>query len=196
MLEIRIHGRGGQGAVTSAELLAATAISKGKYAQAFPNFGPERRGAPVTAFCRISDERIYNRSKIYNPDIVIVLDAGLLAMVNPTEGMKDGALLIINTKKNIDDMIKEHDYRCRVATVDANLIAQEVLKRPIINTTMLGAFFRATGIFELSDIGPHIIERFGEKLGSLNNQALERAYNEACIKEHGHGEEDRRYKLA
>ena len=90
MQEIRIHGRGGQGAVTSAELIAIAAINKGKCAQAFPSFGPERRGAPVVAFCRVDDKKINIRAKVYNPDVVIVLDPGLIKLLDPSEGMKEG----------------------------------------------------------------------------------------------------------
>jgi pyruvate ferredoxin oxidoreductase gamma subunit len=100
MLEIRFHGRGGQGAVTSAELIAIAAVGKGKYAQAFPSFGPERRGAPVVAFCRVDEKKILIRAKIYDPDVVVVLDPGLITLVNPLEGLKEGGILIVNTKKS------------------------------------------------------------------------------------------------
>jgi 2-oxoacid:acceptor oxidoreductase gamma subunit (pyruvate/2-ketoisovalerate family) len=99
MHEIRVHGRGGQGAVTSAELIAIAAIDTGRFAQAFPSFGPERRGAPVVAFCRVDERKINIRAKVYNPDVVIVLDPGLVALLDPTEGMKEGGILIMNTRK-------------------------------------------------------------------------------------------------
>ena len=98
MIELRLHGRGGQGAVTSAELLAQAAINQGKYAQAFPSFGPERRGAPVVAFCRISDEPIRLRTNIYNPDLVLVLDPSILRLVKVTAGLKPDGTLVTNTK--------------------------------------------------------------------------------------------------
>ena len=96
MIEIRLHGRGGQGAVTSAELLATAAIQQGKYAQAFPNFGPERRGAPVMAFIRIDDHPIRNRHMIHNPDLVLVLDPSILRLVDVTSGLKQDGILVTN----------------------------------------------------------------------------------------------------
>src|SRR5512136_555458 len=98
MLEIRFHGRGGQGAVTSAEILALAAIEEGRYAQAFPSFGPERRGAPVVAFCRISEASIRIRANIYEPDLVVVLDASLLKVVNVAAGLKPDGILVTNTR--------------------------------------------------------------------------------------------------
>jgi pyruvate ferredoxin oxidoreductase gamma subunit len=97
MIEIRFHGRGGQGAVTSAELVAQGAIDAGKYATAFPSFGPERRGAPVVAFARVDDRPVRLRSKIYCPDVVVVLDPSLLEIANPAEGIRDGGVLVINS---------------------------------------------------------------------------------------------------
>ena len=123
MIEVRFHGRGGQGAVTSAELIAQAAISKGKYAQAFPSFGPERRGAPVLAFLRVSEKPIRLRSRVYKPDAVIILDATLLGTVNPAEGLKDG-FVIINTHKPSEELrmlFPGHN----IAYVDASKIAKE-----------------------------------------------------------------------
>ena len=99
MIEVRWHGRGGQGAVTSVELLAVAAIGVGKYAQGFPSFGPERRGAPVTAFSRIDEKKIKVRSGIYKPDVVVVLDSSLIGLVNVTDGLKPDGILIVNTTK-------------------------------------------------------------------------------------------------
>src|SRR4030067_2357993 len=139
MIEIRFHGRGGQGAVTSAEILALAAIGEGKYAQAFPSFGPERRGAPVVAFCRINDQPIRIRANIYEPDIVVVLDPTLLKIVNVAAGIKpDG--IVVTTSKDSPEVVKETlGIKNRVATVDAVKIAMEVLGLPITNTAMLGA---------------------------------------------------------
>ena len=183
MLEIRFHGRGGQGAVTSAELIATAAIGKGKYAQAFPSFGPERRGAPVVAFCRVDDKKIRIRAKVYEPDVVVVLDPGLLSLVNPTEGMKADGSLIINTHKSPEEILKVCGFSCRVATVDANKIAMEELGRAIVNTTLLGAVMKVTGMLHAKDIREAMLERFGPKLGEKNMKALERAFNEVRIKE-------------
>jgi len=183
MLEIRFHGRGGQGAVTSAELIAIAAIGMGNYAQAFPSFGPERRGAPVVAFCRVDDKKILIRAKIYEPDVVVVLDPGLITLINPLEGLKEGGILIVNTRKSPDEILNVCSASCRVATVNADVIAQEELGRVIVNTTMLGAVMKATGFMKVDDIREAIMERFGPKLGGKNMKALERAFKEVVIKE-------------
>ncbi len=110
MIEMRFHGRGGQGAVTCAELVAQAAIDMGKYATAFPSFGPERRGAPVVAFARVDDKPIKLRSKIYSPDVVVVLDPSLLEIANPTQGLRDGGMLVINTSQDAETIRKELGY--------------------------------------------------------------------------------------
>ncbi|HDP25504.1 MAG TPA: pyruvate ferredoxin oxidoreductase subunit gamma [Deltaproteobacteria bacterium] len=183
MQEIRLHGRGGQGAVTSAELIAIAAINKGNYAQAFPSFGPERRGAPVVAFCRVDDKKINIRAKVYNPDVVIVLDPGLLSLLDPSEGMREGGVLILNTKKSPEALGIRAEVPFRIATVDANAIAIEEVGRPIVNTTMIGAMIRATGLIGIEDVKKPLMERFGSKLGARNLKALERAYHEVVMKE-------------
>ncbi len=182
-MEIRFHGRGGQGAVTSAELLAVAAINKGMYAQAFPSFGPERRGAPVVAFCRLDNKRILLRDKIYEPDVVVILDSGLLTLIDPVEGLKPDGILIINTKKSYEEIMNECRFSCRVGTVNADQIAREELGRVIVNTTMLGAVLRATGLLGVEDMRGPMLERFGPKLGEKNMRALERSYNELVLKE-------------
>ena len=157
MVEIRFHGRGGQGAVTSAELAALAAIEEGKYAQAFPSFGPERRGAPVMAFVRISDKPIVTREKVYTPDYVIVLDPTLLKLVNVEAGLKKGGTVIVNSSKSAAQIRKETGIKAKLAVVDASKIAVEIMRVPITNTTMLGAFVKAApglhfdGRFEAPD---------------------------------------------
>lgn len=141
MIEIRFHGRGGQGAVTSAELLALAAIEEGKYAQAFPSFGPERRGAPVLAFCRISDQPIKIRANIYEPDLVVVLDASLLKIVNVAAGLKPGGLLVTTSSDSPERLKQDLKIEYRLGVVDAVKIAREILGLPITNTTMLGSFW-------------------------------------------------------
>ncbi len=183
MLEIRFHGRGGQGAVTSAELIAMAAIAKGKYAQAFPSFGPERRGAPVVAFCRVDDKRILIRAKVYEPDVVVVLDSGLLTLIDPVEGLKPDGVLIINSRKSYEEIMDSCSFSCRVGIVDADKIAREELGRPIVNTTMMGAVIRATGLFEVEDMRGPMLDRFGPKLGEKNMKALERAFHEVALRE-------------
>ena len=183
LVEIRWHGRGGQGAVTSAELLARAAIDEGKYAQAFPSFGPERRGAPVLAFDRISNkDHIRIRAEITQPDAVVVLDAGLVRVVNVTSGLKKGGIIIINTKKSLEDAVSEFGNGWSIAVVDANTIAHEVLGVNIVNTTMLGALLRATGVVKLESLDAPLQERFG-RLGERNINAMKRAFEETKVKE-------------
>ncbi|MBW2038510.1 MAG: pyruvate ferredoxin oxidoreductase subunit gamma [Deltaproteobacteria bacterium] len=182
MIEIRLHGRGGQGAVTSAELLALAAIKEGKYAQAFPSFGPERRGAPVVAFCRISDEKIKVRSVIYQPDIVLVLDPSILRLVDVANGLKAEGILVTNTRFSPEEIKKELGIQTRLATVDATRIAREELGLPITNTTMLGALLRAAEVADKGSMIEPLQERFG-RLAEKNIKALERAYNETKILE-------------
>jgi pyruvate ferredoxin oxidoreductase gamma subunit len=180
MIEIRLHGRGGQGAVTSAEMVALAAIKAGKYAQAFPSFGPERRGAPVVAFCRISDERIRVRAVIARPDVVLVLDPSILRLVDVNAGIKAEGILVTNTRFSPEEIKKELDIKTRLATVDANRIAQEVLGLPITNTTMLGALLRASEVVDKSAMITPLQERFG-RLAERNIRAFERAYQETRI---------------
>ncbi len=182
MIEIRLHGRGGQGAVTSAELLAQAAIATGKYAQAFPSFGPERRGAPVAAFVRISDDPIKTREKIYQPDVVVVLDASVLQFVNVADGLKKDGTLIINAEVCEESCQADYGFGGRLALVDADKIAKEVLGIPITNTTMLGAVLKATGILEPADMVEAFNNRFG-KIAEKNIKALETAYEATYIQE-------------
>jgi 2-oxoacid:acceptor oxidoreductase gamma subunit (pyruvate/2-ketoisovalerate family) len=175
--EIRIHGRGGQGGVTAAELLAKAAFKEGKWVQAFPFFGAERRGAPVKAFTRISDKPILIRSQIYNPDYVIVLDHTLLDVVDVTEGMKENGILIINTTK------KPHQMNLkglRVATVDATKIALQlkllVAGLPVLNTPILGAFAKATEEVKLESVVEAIREEWPGAAGEKNAKAAMLAY--------------------
>lgn len=177
MIEIRLHGRGGQGGVTSAELLARAAIGQGRFAQAFPSFGPERRGAPVVAFVRVSDEQIRLREKIYEPDFVLVLDPTLLDIVDVAQGLKKGGTVVVNSDQPAAGLKKKYKW-ARAATVDADTIAQQELGVPITNTTMLGALLKATGIVPVETLEPVILDRFGGKLGPKNFKALKRAFDE------------------
>ncbi len=183
LVEIRWHGRGGQGAVTSAELMAQAAISEGKYAQAFPSFGPERRGAPVQAFNRIDKkEPVRIRADIGEPDFVVVLDPSLLSIVNVTSGLKEHGTVIINTRKTASQVRKEFGIKYRLATVNASKIAREQLGVPIVNTTMLGALIKTTGAINKESIHAPLEKRFG-RLGERNIKAMETAYKEVVIEE-------------
>lgn len=180
MIEIRFHGRGGQGAVTSAELLALAAIGEGKYAQAFPSFGPERRGAPVVAFCRIDDERIRIRANVYEPDIVVVMDSSLLKIVNVAAGLKPNGILVTTSPDSAEKVKEDLKVKNRVAVVDAVKIAREILGVPITNTTMLGSLVRASGLVRKESFIPPLKERFG-RIAEKNISAFERAYQDTVL---------------
>lgn len=180
MIEVRWHGRGGQGAVTSVELLALAAIEEGKYAQGFPAFGPERRGAPVMAYNRVSETPIRIRSGIYQPDVVVVLDPSLMTLVNVTDGLKSEGLLIVNTAKSEKEIRDTLKYKGKLATVDATHIAREELGLPIANTTMLGAVLKATRVLRFESLNAPIEERFG-RIAAKNKNALKRAYDSVKI---------------
>ena len=183
MFEIRWHGRGGQGAVTSAELVARAAINEDKYAHAFPSFGPERRGAPVLAFVRISGKQpIKIRANITQPDAVVVLDPSLLRIVNVTSGLNENGMLIINTKKSFQAIESEFKVMQKLATIDATKIARELLGVPIVNTTMIGALIRATGVIDLESLIEPLQHRFG-RLVEGNINAMKKAYEETLVKE-------------
>ena len=179
MVEVRFHGRGGQGAVTSAEIVAQAAIGTGSYAQAFPSFGPERRGAPVQAFLRVSDKPIRLRIKIYKPDAVIILDPTLLGTINPSEGLKTDGVVIINTTKTAEEL-KKLFPGFRIAFVDASTIAREELGVPITNTTMLGSLIKASNVVDLSALEDPVNNRFGA-IGQKNINAYTRAYKETIV---------------
>jgi pyruvate ferredoxin oxidoreductase gamma subunit len=183
LFEIRWHGRGGQGAVTSAELLARAAISEGKYAQAFPSFGPERRGAPVLAFDRISaDEPIRVRAEITEPDAVVILDSGLISIVDVAAGLKKGGKIVVNTKKSPEDIAADFDSNWGLAVVDATTIAQELLGVNIVNTTMLGALLKATGVVKIESLFEPLEDRFG-RLAERNINAMKKAFEDTRLKE-------------
>lgn len=177
MFEIRIHGRGGQGAVTASELLAVAAFEDGNYSQAFPKFGPERTGAPVEAFCRISDKPIQLRMHSYEPDYVIVMDETLVGTVNVLAGTKENGLVLLNSKK--DASLGRKTYE-----VDATGIALEAMGKNIVSATMLGAFSRASGIVSLDSIVNAIRGKFPEEIARRNVDAARRAFDECrCIAE-------------
>lgn len=182
MVEIRFHGRGGQGAVTSAELTALAAIELGKYAQAFPSFGPERRGAPVMAFVRVSDNPIRTREKIYEPDVVVVLDPTLLQIIDVAAGLKKNGIVVLNTQKSAVEIREASGIKAKLAVVDATRIAVETMGIPITNTTLLGAMLKATDLLPVSALDGPFQERFGRVAGK-NIKAFQRAYQETVIEE-------------
>ena len=181
MLEFRWHGRGGQGAWTASELLARTAISEGKYIQSFPEFGPERMGAPVTAFTRISTEPIRLHCAIYEPNVVIVLDNTLLKAVPVTAGVnRNEDIIIINSGEEpakLRDTLKV--TKGKVWTIPATELALKILGAPITNTAMLGAVAKATNAVTMTGIEKTVKERFKAELAEKNMAVVRQAYEEA-----------------
>ena len=184
LIEICFHGRGGQGAVTAANILVSAALKDGnRGVQAFPFFGAERRGAPVRAFARISDEEINLRSEIYNPDIVVVLDESIMGLVNVLKGLKEGGKVVINTSKKPRDFGFSKKYT--VATVDATSIAIRnrllVGGIPVVNTPILGAIPKVLDKVTLDSLKEAIRERWPGELGERNARSAEEAYRETEV---------------
>lgn len=187
LLEIRWHGRGGQGAKTAALLFADAAVETGKYIQAFPEYGPERMGAPVFAFNRLSDEPILQHCGIKNPDIVVVLDSTLMETIDVTEGLKEDGILLVNTQKSaseIREQLKIGNKKIKVYVVDASKIAKEILKRDIPNTPMLGALIKVSKLLEFEPMLESVKKRLEHKFPNRpdvvegNIKAIIRAYEE------------------
>lgn len=177
MKEIRIHGRGGQGAVTAAQLLAISAFHDGKQSQAFPKFGVERRGAPVEAYCRIDERPIHVRQQVYEPDMLIVLDSSLFEAVDVTKGLKKGGIIIVNTNKKPEELGISKNFK--IHTADATMVALKIFSADIVNTPMLGAFAAATKMIRVESIYKAVEERFAgkEKLIQLNKEAVKEVYD-------------------
>lgn len=176
MNQIRIHGRGGQGSVTLAHLIAEAAFDQGRWAQAFPAFGVERRGAPVEAFSRVDDEEITDRSQVREPTHVIVQDPTLIEFVDVIRGLVDDGTLVINSAK--DPSAVSVETAGTVITVDATGIAREHLGQPIMNTALLGAFAGATDILELDSVERVTLSTFSDEVGRKNVAAVDAAFRE------------------
>lgn len=188
LTEIRWHARAGQGAVTAAKLVAETALELDQFMQAMPEYGPERMGAPIKAFTRISPEPIEIHCNIDHPNVVVVLDETLLSIVDVTEGLRDGGVIIVNTCKTPDALRAELGLEgrdVRVASVDASGISLETLKRDIPNTPMVGALAKVTGLFTLDEITGHLTKTFGKKFSQdvidANVASVKRAYEEVSV---------------
>jgi len=183
MTEIRWHGRGGQGAKTAAQLVAQVAIEEGKYSQGFPEYGPERMGAPIRGYTRISESQIRTHSAISMPDVSVVLDETLLEVASPADGLGEDGVLIVNTKATPAEVRKSTGLKGgKVFTVDATTISIEEIGRPIPNTPMMGALVKATGILQLDtvlkDIRKKFEKKFGAKVVEGNLRAVQRAHDE------------------
>jgi 2-oxoacid:acceptor oxidoreductase gamma subunit (pyruvate/2-ketoisovalerate family) len=183
LIEFRWHGRGGQGAWTASELLARTAIAEGKYIQSFPEFGPERMGAPVTAFTRISTEPIRIHCAVYDPDVVVVLDNTLLKSVPVTAGINSEDDVIIVNSADAPAKVRENLRleKGRVWTIAATELALKVLGSPITNTAMLGAVAKATGVVSMKGIEATVKARFKADLAEKNIAVIKRAFEEAKV---------------
>jgi pyruvate ferredoxin oxidoreductase gamma subunit len=174
MIEIRIHGRGGQGNVSAAELLAVAAFQDGKFSQAFPSFGAERVGAPVQAFVRIDDKKIRLRDDVRQPDYLIIQDQTLIGGVPVLDGIKPHGLVLINSEKQPEEM--KLQTTATVATIPATEIAIEIIGKPIPNAIMIGAFCAITGLVSLDAVQQAIMDKFPGAVGKNNVAALERAH--------------------
>ncbi|MFH1431752.1 MAG: pyruvate ferredoxin oxidoreductase subunit gamma [archaeon] len=172
--QVRIHGRGGQGAVTSAELLAIAAFKDGKYSQSFPFFGVARRGAPVMAFTRIDDKFIRLREQVTKPDYVMVLDPTLIDVIDVAEGTTEDSIIIVNTSKKPQDL--KIRTKAKIVTVDITKIALDIIGAPFVNTPMLGAFAKATKEVTLESILKAIEEEMPEKIAKKNMDATKKVY--------------------
>jgi len=184
-VEIRWHGRGGQGSKTAAMLLAEAASQAGRYVQGFPEYGPERMGAPVVAFNRLSERPITIHCNVQNPQIVVVLDPSLLKSANVTSGLGEDGIIIVNTERSPEAIKEELGLTTqRVYTIDANAISIETIGRPIPNTPMIGALVRASQLFDFSEFlgvtQAELEKKFKSKPGVVegNVRAIERAYQE------------------
>lgn len=185
MIEIRWHGRGGQGAKTASLLLADAAFNTGKFIQGFPEYGPERMGAPITAYNRISDNEIRIHSNIYEPDFVVVVDDSLIGTIDVTSGLKSDGTIIINTNEDIEEIRKKlNGYNGKIYTIDASKISIECLKANFPNTAMLAAVVHVTGIMSKEELISNMEDAFKHKFAKKpeviepNLKALLRGYEE------------------
>jgi pyruvate ferredoxin oxidoreductase gamma subunit len=183
LTEIRWHARGGQGAVTAAKMVAELALGQGKHFQAFPEYGPERSGAPIVAFTRVSDEPIQVYCGVENPEIVVVLDASLLSAVDVTKGAPSDAVVLVNSELPPSELRSQCGLeKSRLFTVAATRIAMETIRRPIPNTPMVGALTRITGLFPIEEVVEFLRVDFGKKFPPKvvegNIAAITRAYEE------------------
>ena len=180
MFEIRIHGRGGQGVVTAAELLSVAAFDEGRYAQAFPSFGSERTGAPVVSFCRIDSRPIRAHDPILDPHAVIIIDPTLLHQVDVFSGLSAEGFVLINTARSLGELGLEalggRLHPSRIQTVPATRLARELLGRPLPNAAVLGGFAALSGVVSLTAVTAAVRARFAGNIGESNAAAAERAF--------------------
>ncbi len=186
MIEIRLHGRGGQGGITAALMLIEAAFAEGKWGQKIPVYGGERRGAPVMAYLRIDDKPVRQTTAIYEPDWIIVLDEGLGEVVNVTSGLKKGGVAVLNDRHAPDELDLGVELS-KVATVDATAISTELFGRraiPITNTIMLGAISASTGLIKIESLSEPIMSRFPGRMGERNVEATKIGYEKVRWKDY------------
>jgi pyruvate ferredoxin oxidoreductase gamma subunit len=180
MFQVRIHGRGGQGVVTAAELLSVAAFEEGRCAQAFPSFGSERTGAPVVSFCRIADGRIRTREPILEPDALLVQDATLLHQVDVFSGLRPDGYALLNSSRTFEQLELAELFlrfrRERLASIPATELALAHTGRPVPNAVLLGGFAAASGVVSLSSVLAAIDRRFGGAVARANSDAASEAY--------------------
>ena len=187
MQQIRIHGRGGQGVVTAAELIAIAAFNDGKHAQAFPSFGVERTGAPIEAYARIDDKPIRTREHVYEPNVLIIQDSTLLGTVDVAKGCDENTLVIINTAKERSQIKDKFDLpEKNIYPIDATKIAMEIIGKNLVNTVILGAFAKVAGLVSLNSLEKAIKQKFGGKgkeIVDKNIKTIKTAFNIMLIRE-------------
>ncbi len=180
MIEIRIHGRGGQGVVTGAELLSVAAFDEGRHAQAFPSFGSERMGAPVVSFCRIDDKEIRLREPIQDPDAIIVQDPTLFHSVDVFSGLKKDGYVLVNSARSLEDLgiadVARRFPTGHVRAIGATEIAVKHVGRPVPNAALLGGFAAMTGQLKLQSVEKAIMEKFPGRIGEANVAAAREAF--------------------
>jgi len=194
MLQIRIHGRGGQGVVTAAEMLSIAAFEQGRHAQAFPSFGSERTGAPVVAFCRIDDREIRLREPIIAPDVLIVQDPTLLHQVDVFQGLEPQGYVLINSRRSFDELglgeMTQRFRQERLVTVPASDIATRHIGRPLPNAVLIGAFAALSGLLAMDAVDKAIHAKFKGRIGDANVAAAAAAFDyvQSLTGEHAHAQ--------
>lgn len=180
MVEVRIHGRGGQGVVTASDLIAMAAFAEGRHAQAFPSFGSERTGAPVVAYCRISDREIRTREPVLNPDLLIIQDPTLLPILDVFAGLSDEGYVLINSSKRTAELglseLQARQPAGHFMTIPATDIAREYTGRTVPNAVLLGGMAALTGLIEMQSVADAIMQRFSKSVGEKNVAAAQAAY--------------------
>ncbi|WP_048761141.1 2-oxoacid:acceptor oxidoreductase family protein [Corynebacterium vitaeruminis] len=180
MVEVRIHGRGGQGVVTASDLIAMAAFAEGRHAQAFPSFGSERTGAPVVAYCRISDREIRTREPVLHPDLLIIQDPTLLPILDVFSGLSDEGYVLINSSKRTAELglseLQARQPAGHFMTIPATDIAREYTGRTVPNAVLLGGMAALTGLIEMQSVADAVMQRFSKSVGEKNVAAAKAAY--------------------